>query len=398
MIAPTMPTSEITEIEQLKAIVSPEQDLLLCCARTYIDRETSERIKILLSKNLNWQYLFQVAQQHAVTPLFYWNLKAVCPEIVPPERLQELRDFFRFNSQRNLSFARELIRLLQLFADQKIPVIPYKGLVLAASAYGNLALRQMADLDILVREKDLSRAMDLLRSQGYELTFQLPWEYHFTKPNSLHNIDLHCPFFSEVVFAFPDPELAWQNLESFSLAGATLPNLTPEMTILILSLNANKDCWDRLGQVSDVAALIRATPNLNWEQLIKQQTALGSERIVFLGLFLAKTLLDAPIPKKVWQQIQCDPVVSDLAVQVIHQLFSEIPIAGLDRFIFQIRVRERFQDRIKLFWKWMQPHKIDNELFPLPNFLSWLYYLFRPIRLLWKHGLHNAIKLGSWIK
>ncbi|MGA7933574.1 MAG: nucleotidyltransferase family protein, partial [Kovacikia sp.] len=233
-----MPTPEITDIEPLKVIASPEQKLLLCCARTHIDRETSERIKILLSKNLNWQYLFQIAQHHAITPLLYWNLKTVCPETVPPDRLQKLRDFFHFNSQRNLIFAQELIGLMQLFTDQNISALPYKGIILAASAYGNLALRQMADLDILVREKDLSRAMDLLRSRGYELTTQLPWEYHFTKPNSLHNIDLHCPFFSEFVFVFPDPELAWQNLESFSLAGTILPNLTPEMTLLILSLNA----------------------------------------------------------------------------------------------------------------------------------------------------------------
>jgi hypothetical protein len=395
---PLMRTPAMNVIEPLKAIISPEQELLLCCARTHIDPPTSERIQSLPTKDLDWQCLLQMAQHHAVTPLLYWNLKAVCPEAVPPEQLQKLQSFFLCNSQRNLSFARELIRLLQLFTDQNIPVLPYKGIVLAASAYGNLALRQMADLDILVRGKDLSRAMDLLRSQGYELTFQLPWEYHFTRPNGLHNIDLHCPFFSEVVFVFPDPELIWQHLESFSLAGAVLPNLTPEMTLLILSLNANKDCWDRLGQVSDVAALIRATPNLDWEQLIKQQKALGSKRLVFLGLFLAKTLLDAPIPGKVWQQIQSDPVISDLALQVTNQLFSEVPITGLDGFVFQMRVRERFQDRIKLFWKWMQPHKIDNELFPLPNTLSLLYYLLRPTRLLWKHGLYNAIKLGSWIK
>jgi hypothetical protein len=395
---PILENTEIEpEIEPLLAIANPEQELLLCCARKHIDAETAEQIRNLLRYKLDWQYLCQTADHHAVTPLLYWNLKTVCPEKVPTELLQVLREFFHFNSQRNMIFVRELIGLMQLFTNRKIPVIPYKGIILAASAYENLALRQMTDLDILVREKDLSSTIDLLRSQGYELTFQLPWEYHFTKSDSLHNIDLHCPMFSEVVFTFPDPELVWQNLDSFSLAGAIVPNLTPEITLLILSLNANKDAWNRLGQVSDIAALIDATPGLDWEQLMKQQTALGSSRLVFLGLFLAKTLLSATIPPKVWQQIQSDPVVPALASQVIDHLFSKKPIAELDVFIFQMRVRERFQDRIKLCWKWIQPHAIDRELFPLPNFLSFLHYLIRPIRLLRKYGLHNAVKFGTWL-
>jgi Uncharacterised nucleotidyltransferase len=393
-----MPILELTKIKPLKGIDCPEQELLLCCARKHIDAETAAQIHNLLSYKLDWQRLCQIADYHAVTPLLYWNLKTVCPEKIPTEILQVLREFFHLNSQRNMIFVRELIGLLQLFADRNIPVIPYKGLVLAASAYGNLALRQMTDLDILVREKDLSRAMDLLRSQNYELTFELPWEYHFTKFDSLHNIDLHCPMFSEVVFAFPDLELVWQHVESFSLAGATLPNLTPEMALLVVSLNANKDGWDRLGQVSDVAALIHANPKLDWERLIKQQTFLGSKRIVFLGLFLAKTLLDAKIPMEVWVQIQSDPVVSSLASQVINRLFSKTPTVELDKFIFQIRVRERFQDRLKLFWKWMQPHKIEKELFPLPKSLCFIHYLLRPIRLLAKHGLSNALRFGWQIK
>jgi Uncharacterised nucleotidyltransferase len=387
-----------TKIEPLQGIDCPEHELLLCCARKHIDAETAAQIRNLLNYKLDWQYLFHIADLHAATPLLYWNLKTICPKKIPAELLQVLQEFFHFNSQRNMIFVRELIRLMQLFANCNIPVIPYKGVMLAASAYGNLALRQMTDLDLLVQEKDLSRTMDLLRDQGYELTFQLPWEYHFTKSDSLHNIDLHCPMFSEVVFAFPDPELVWQNLESFSLAGAALPNLTSEMALLIVSLNANKDGWDRLGQVSDVAALVDVSPHLDWEKFIRQQTTLGSKRIVFLGLFLAKTLLDAKIPPEVWEQIQSDPVVSNLASQVISRLFSKAPIVELDKFIFQIKVRERFQDRLKLFWKWMQPHKIDHELFPLPKSLSFLYYLIRPIRLLSKHGLHNAMKLGLRIR
>ena len=43
------------------------------------------------------------------------------------------------------------------------------GLLLAAVAYGNLALRQFGDLDILVHRGDLARAVSVITSHGYEL-------------------------------------------------------------------------------------------------------------------------------------------------------------------------------------------------------------------------------------
>lgn len=377
----------------MKLIGRPEQELLLCCARKQVDAETSARIQDLLNNELDWPYLWQIAHHHAVAPLLYWNLRAACSERVSPKLMQRLQDSFCLNNEKNMILVRELIRLVKLFNDKNIPLIPYKGIMLTLSVYENLALRQMTDLDILVREEDLPRAMDLLHSQGYGVTFQLPWEYHFTKPNSLHNIDLHCPMFSETTFVFSNPEMVWENLDSLSFAGATLPNLNPEMTLLILCINANKDAWNRLKQISDIATLIQANPDLDWENFIKQQKDLGSIRIVFLGIFLAKILLNAPISDRIWPQIQSDSVVSALASQAIDQLFFEIPIMGLNEFIFQMRMRERFQDRVKLFWKWTQPQKIDNELFPLPNSLSFFYYLIRPLRLLWKHGLHNTLKV-----
>jgi len=39
--------------------------------------------------------------------------------------------------------------------------------VLAEQAYGNLAYRQFADLDIVIRQRDVARAYELLTAQGY---------------------------------------------------------------------------------------------------------------------------------------------------------------------------------------------------------------------------------------
>jgi len=51
--------------------------------------------------------------------------------------------------------------------------IPYKGPTLALAVYGNLALREFTDLDILVQTQNVRQAAELLKDRGYQGQFQL---------------------------------------------------------------------------------------------------------------------------------------------------------------------------------------------------------------------------------
>lgn len=132
------------------AATRPEIELLLCCTRTQINTATAERIKILIQSKIDWAYLIQTATRHGVMSLLYQSLSTTCPEAVPKTNLAQLRDYFHSSAFHNLFLTKELLKLLNLFESHSIPAIPYKGPVLAVSAYGNLSLRQISDLDILV--------------------------------------------------------------------------------------------------------------------------------------------------------------------------------------------------------------------------------------------------------
>jgi len=98
----------------------------------------------------------------------YRSLSRNAPELVSKANLERLRGDFRSNVQRNLLLTAELLRLLDLFAVHGIAAAPFKGPVLAASAYEDLSLRQFSDLDVLVNRRDILKAEGLLASQGYE--------------------------------------------------------------------------------------------------------------------------------------------------------------------------------------------------------------------------------------
>ncbi|MEM8808776.1 MAG: hypothetical protein AAGF01_22390, partial [Cyanobacteria bacterium P01_G01_bin.38] len=51
-----------------------EVELLLCCARTQITPEGVDRIKSLLTTELDWEFLIILAARHRVLPLLFHNL------------------------------------------------------------------------------------------------------------------------------------------------------------------------------------------------------------------------------------------------------------------------------------------------------------------------------------
>ncbi len=64
---------------------------------------------------------------------------------------------------------RELAQVVRACNDAGVPVILLKGAHLAEAVYGNIALRPMVDVDLLVKQADLMRVHDILIGQGYAL-------------------------------------------------------------------------------------------------------------------------------------------------------------------------------------------------------------------------------------
>ncbi|MCS6860091.1 MAG: nucleotidyltransferase family protein [Abditibacteriales bacterium] len=371
-----------------------ETELLLCCARTCIDAETAERVRTLLQTDIDWSHLTGTALQHGVMPLLYWSLNATCPEAVPPAVLRQLRDRFYTNVENNLSLTGELVNFLNLLEAHGIPAIPFKGPVLAASVYGNLALRQCGDLDILVHERDVQRAKELLMSQGYRHNAH-PWEGYFLQSELVRqdgrvSVDLHWGIAPKDYTCQPNPEYVWERLVPVSLLGTTVLTLSPEDSLLLLCAHGTKEYWQRLNRICDVAELVRHRPQLNWGEVLQQARRLRSERMLYLSLHLANDLLGATLPADVLSRVQADPIVLSLAAQVHTWLLREMdgsPDASdlsmfplSEKALFRLRVRERWRDRVPYFLRRLRC------LLPLPTSLSFLYYLLRPLRLMRAYG------------
>jgi hypothetical protein len=359
------------------ANLKPEAQLLLCCASTQMEADNAEEIIRLLKKDIDWNYLLDLASGHNCVPLLYRSLEAVSSAVVPETIRAELKKQIQVNIQGNLYLTRELLHLLALFKQHGIQVLPYKGPVLAASVYGDLALRPSNDLDILVHERDILQAMDLLISCGYEilrpsivadeekslqsflvrkLVKNSPWAYQLVlwHPERQVVVELHWRITPKYIFPNSSEQL-WEDLKPIPLGEVTVYSFAPENLLWFLCVHGTKHQWKRLIWLCDIAELIHAYPNLNWGRVATQASKLGVERRVHLGLLLANCLLKVPLPETMDKKIMIVPHIKDLAQQVMESIFDgaeqTVGFQYLARFNFQLRAMDHIADRGRYLWR-----------------------------------------------
>ena len=59
--------------------------------------------------------------------------------------------------RKGVELTRELARIMACLENHSVDAIPYKGPALAQAIYGDVAMRQFSDLDILIRVSESNR-------------------------------------------------------------------------------------------------------------------------------------------------------------------------------------------------------------------------------------------------
>jgi hypothetical protein len=377
----------------------PEEQILICVARRSLDASATEQLRLLLQEQLDWDYLLTIANYHCLIPLLYQHVSSVDPSAIPEPDMLRLQRDNEGNTKTSLFMTGELIKILACLEAEGVRAIPFKGPTLALRAYGDVGSRQFGDLDILVHRKDVPRLKEILIAQRFtprpELTrtqqaAQLRFDcaYNFESRQGVM-LDVHWNLV-ERHFAFDiDINRFWDRLEPVTISGRQLMTLSTEDLLLVLCLHGFTHLWERLGWICDLASLIDARKDLDWQLVLDNATTLGARRILSLGLFLAADLLAAKIPEEVLKSVQPDPKVEKLAAHIREQLFKErsAPAGVFDEAVTLVSLRERRRDRLKACIRLVTtPRRYDWMFLSVPDSLFLLYYLVRPLRLAGKYG------------
>jgi hypothetical protein len=372
----------------------PEDEILVCCARTNVNSEIKAKILFLVQNKLDWDYLLDLTSRHRLIPLLYHNLSSICPELVPEDILSELKEYFDANVRKNLMMTGELIKIISLLESEGITAVPYKGPVLASIAYGNIGLREFNDLDILISQSDALNVKKTMLSNGYELYhpinikdsfyMQLEPEYQFINKSNMIIIEIKWKFEGNF-FSFLDSLSS--KLTNFDLNGFKVQTFSLVNYLLILCIHCAKHDWNSLSWICDISEVIQHE-NIDLLETLKKAEELGLKRVLLINISLARDFFGLELPNEILCHLNSDHNIKKISIQIKKRLFGQNKQLNLfDKFFLDLNKRENKIDSIRDCINGLtRPTYIDFKEVSIPEFLFPLYYLIRPILLLKRYG------------
>jgi hypothetical protein len=335
----------------------PVAEVLLDCLRTGADGGKSRELKRLSADE--WLDVVRESTKHDITPLLGPRLQALVPDgELPPEVTQKLREGSIASAFRNLRVHHALSELLKVLRTEQIPVIVLKGAYLAEAVYGDIALRSMRDIDLMVRKSDLPRAEARMVDMGYSELRKphvsrddyapLP---HVHPLIDRHGVPVELHWTIETGPFKVDIDGLWERAKPATVAGVEVLVLSPEDLLLHLCLHTAfhhqfgqglRPCWD-------IVQTLECHGNeIDWRQVEDRAAEWGIAKHVYLTLYLAKELLGAAVPVRALAALKprtFDPRLAALATAEIlggvamSPRFAKIfgPISTLDKMTLLMR-------------------------------------------------------------
>jgi len=267
---------------------TPELRLLLSTATCHLSEGGSEAIDHLLQQDLDWQHLLELAAWHRLAALLGAHLSSKrYANKVPAEILGRLLAFRDRCQARYQALRQELEKILRTLDSEGIPVIVLKGAALAESIYPEAALRPMRDLDLMVEEEHLDRAVAAVQSFGYSspassAVQQRTEDSHRHYPELWSRdgktcLELHRHIVRPTGPLQFDISGFWSRAQEAEIAGARALVLTPEDLLLHLCLKFFADTrgeypsYRALGKLVDISETLNHYRDvMRWDQFVQR--------------------------------------------------------------------------------------------------------------------------------
>ena len=289
-----------------------EDSLLVYCCRT---RNGDPPV----IRDIDWNIFLKKARNEGVSPLVFSRLPGLAEHYDIPEYVaEELKKDYYLSATKNALIFEELKKVLGLFNQSKLQIIVMKGAALAETIYGNLALRPMSDIDLLVKKEDLHQVDELLKKLGYSpadrsvddvdftSTYLTTLDYRNSAKNS-PSFHIHWHFVNSTI---PNESYInhikmddiWQDAVKTNIADIETWVMSPHHLIIHLSEHALRvtHSLSKLSYFCDIDKAINYYgKDLDWNLLVRDTIRFNLNKMVYTTLYFSRYFIKAEVPKDV---------------------------------------------------------------------------------------------------
>lgn len=366
--------------------------LLVACARHAAGLGDAGAIGVAASLIDDWALAERQASAHGLLPWLARGLTATgmtdgaCAPVVAAASA---------NAARTLGQVRRLAELWTLLERAGVPALPYKGPTLSLQLYGDVALRQSVDLDLVVPFDRYIAARAALvaaglpprggHSERQERTL-FAWLGHAPFGQGNDFVELHWRF-TDRRFPFAlAVERALERSRAVSVGGVTLPAMGDDDLLAVLAMHGARHLYERLEWLAGVTRLLVAHRG-DAARLVGHAASLRARRMLTVSVHVAERVLGFPIDDD-WQRVLAsDPGAQRLGATMAAELeaFALRDTPFPDGAALQRRYAALVDtklDRARLYvHAALDPTARDHEAVALPDALVSLHHVLRPARL-----------------
>jgi hypothetical protein len=388
--------TELQEKMEISSLPLSEFELLCLLARSPRHRVIESSV-ISLSERFDWNLFFSLAEYHGVQQMVYWHLKNLQDAVLSGSDVLAKLELYTFAViANNALMDKYTAELATLFNANQVSAVFLKGPFLSEMLYGNAGLRTSADIDVFVRDDDLSKTLTLIELQGWipdphapsaaanfkflasGASRQLMDQFRFFLSADEVCLDLHWRLEPQRLYATLESQVITATQQRQS-GGYSLTTLDPEALFAFLCLHGCKHRWGRLAWLVDLAEWLHCYEHsADWQKI---STLLqGKERALRLTATLLRKLLRRHVPITADR----DSVVEKLSEQLIEgmQLMQERQWTGAARILFDVRMETTLTGKAEVLAFIVRPAVGDWLKFPLPKPLWSLYWAAHVVKFI----------------
>ncbi len=220
--------------------LSSEERLVLLLSQPFPSEKTLHAASDLFTETDGRIYLAEIDRLlhlYQTAPLFYRNVRETAWSC------REMLERYKHIYLAGLSIAevqiRETLAVVAGLGNEEIRTIPLKGPIAAELLFGDPALYRSSDIDLLVRPKNIEKALVVLAALGFKKTSsidlkdEMTGSYHITVSKGAFHIELHWNLVMRYFSA--DPGYWWGDAEEIEYRGQRILQLSHEKLLLYLS-------------------------------------------------------------------------------------------------------------------------------------------------------------------
>lgn|GEM_PF-6171319 len=345
-------------------------------------------------EGLDWARVQKIAVCQGVLPLVFKWVKEHAADRIPEREFLAMSGTNSLYRQRSERLSHTLVDLSALFSAKGIEHIAFKGPVLSQQAYGDFAMRQYFDLDLMIGFKDFSSVYDALRQQGFRPEFTLnaedqKWmlknEHQFSFFKDQVHLEIHWRLVLKRWLRDEQHDrFLWENRQLMNLAGGTVTTFSPEGAFLAHCIHAAKHGWQPFKNIADMVYLLTNNLDLDHEKIISLAERFQQKRQMIMGFIFLDFFTRLDVSHKIKMMMQSERGLVEKAAKILDSYASEVKSEDqLDHTRDYFDNHQRYRDRIPfLVAAAFSPRYSDYASIRLPRALRFVYPTVRILRLI----------------